>query len=225
MGGLEGLGSRLAELVKATGLSQGNFAARIDASPAFVSDIIRGVKRPGAEFLYRIREAFGVSVDWLLDGSGTMRGEQAVSIETFKFIAAQVMLARFAKIEGDPEAAKLLSGMTGVGASIDTGDLGDLLKPYLKAGEEIVLAAILYNGHIATTDSAERISGALNTAAAYYDSKRPLDVLKAAMGEQPTAPESKPAAGKSRPAQQNIGLSVKAAGRDYFEGSKKPKSK
>lgn len=222
--GLEGLGPRLAELVRTTGLSQADFAARIEASPAFVSDIIRGVKRPGAEFLLRIREAFGVSVDWLLDGSGTMRGEQVISIDTFKLIAAQIALARAAKIEGDPKAAKLLAELTGATSHHPGDTLSDSLKPFLKAGEEIVLAAILYNGHIATTDLAERIRGALSTAAAYFDAKRPLDVLKAAMGDQAAA-DPKAGSGKARFSQQNFGVRVKAAARDYYEGDKKPKGK
>ena len=125
---------------------------------------------------------------------------------------------------GRSQGSKATSELTGTTSHQPGDTLGDSLKPFLKAGEEIVLAAILYNGHIATTDLAERIRGALSTAAAYFDAKRPLDVLKAAMGDQAAA-DPKAGSGKARFSQQNFGLRVKSAARDYYEGDKKPKGK
>mgnify|MGYP002382008576 CR=1 FL=1 len=68
---LDGLGNRLAKVCAREGLNQSEFALRIGVSPGFVSDILRGNKRPGCEFLASLRQSLGVSIDWLLTGKGS----------------------------------------------------------------------------------------------------------------------------------------------------------
>ncbi|WP_198363196.1 helix-turn-helix domain-containing protein [Thauera sinica] len=72
--GLDGLGARLSLAILHLAISQSEFARQVGASPGFISDVVRGVKRPGAEFLFGIKQTFGISTDWLLSGDGTMLG-------------------------------------------------------------------------------------------------------------------------------------------------------
>lgn len=65
-----GYAARIAHLIYLTGLNQSEFAKRLGVSAGFVSDAVRGLKKPGAEILFRIKAEFGVSIDWLLTGGG-----------------------------------------------------------------------------------------------------------------------------------------------------------
>lgn len=223
---LKGFGTRFGELIRVTGLSQADFAGRLDASPTFISDLVREQKRPGAEFLLRMKQSFGVSIDWLLDGSGTMLGERPVSVDAFKLVAAEVALARAAKIDDKPEAARLLHDLMSSSPAIAVDELTTALQPYLTLGEEIVFASILYNAHIGTTDLAERVRSALSTAAAYYESRRPLDLLRAAMGNATPTSQPSTGGGPMKIVIQKVGRNAKNAGRDFISsGTIKPKKK
>lgn len=224
MSSLDGMGARVAELIRVTGLSQQEFAERLASSPGFISDIVRGLKRPGAEVLHRIREVFGVSVDWLLDGSGAMYGGRPIEMDSFKLISAQVELVRRARIEGDPKAEVVLSQLLGADTAkpLSPERMVELLKPYVKLAEEFLLPAVIYNSHLWTTNAEERVRGGLSSVVAYFESKRPLDVLKALIGDSGGRPGSEDEA-DGRKRQLNIGRSVRAAGGDYYErgGGKK----
>ena len=224
MSTLDGLGARLSELVRSTGLSQQDFAERLETSPSFISDIVRGVKRPGSEFLHKVREAFGVSIDWLLDGSGAMRGGRPIEIDSFKLIAAQIELARLATIDGEPKALTLLRQLCSAEEAkpISAERMGELLKPYAKASDETLLAALIYNSHLWTTNAEERIRGGISTASAFFESKRPLDILKAVLGAAGADAGAADAAATGVH-QVNIGSRVRAAAGDYYEGRKRPK--
>lgn len=41
-------------------------------------------KEPGADFLFGLREAFGVSIDWLLSGDGVMFGGHGIDLELLR---------------------------------------------------------------------------------------------------------------------------------------------
>lgn len=225
MSTLDGMGARLAELIRVTGLSQQEFAERLESSPGFISDIARGLKRPGAEVLHRIREVFGVSVDWLLDGNGAMYGGRPIEMDAFKLISAQVELVRRARIDGDPKAEAVLKQLLGVeGAKpISPERMAELLKPYVKLAEDLLLPAVIYNSHLWTTSAEERVRGGLSSVVAYFESKRPLDVLKALIGD--SGGRSVHADVPIRGARQiNIGNTVRSAEGNYYENPKpKPK--
>ena len=59
--GLEGFAKRLNQLIAETELSQAEFARQVGVSGGFLSDVVRGLKKPGAEFFYGIRTVFGAS--------------------------------------------------------------------------------------------------------------------------------------------------------------------
>ncbi|WP_296753867.1 helix-turn-helix transcriptional regulator [Thiobacillus sp.] len=42
-------------------ISQSEFGRRLGSSPGFVSDVVRGLKKPGAEFLLCVKQIFGIS--------------------------------------------------------------------------------------------------------------------------------------------------------------------
>lgn len=220
------MGARLGELVEVLGISQNEFAVRVGTAPSFVSDVTRGLKRPGAEFFHRVRETFGVSIDWLLDGSGSMFGGRPIDMDGYKLIAAQVELVRRARIDGDPKAEALLNQLLGSSGSkpIAADRVVELLRPYIKFSEELLLPAVIYNSYRWAANNEQRLLGGLNAALAYIESKRPLDVLKALTADTraPSGPGESSAPGVR---QINIGSSVRAAAGDYHEHHKRPKRK
>lgn len=78
-------------------LSQAEFASKIGVHKEMVGKYERGQNVPGGDVLTRMREVFGVSLDWLLTGQGQMRREESVldpacSSATFE---AQAVAAAF----------------------------------------------------------------------------------------------------------------------------------
>lgn len=58
-------------------LSQAEFASKIGVHKEMVGKYERGQNVPGGDVLTRMREVFGVSLDWLLTGQGQMRRDEA----------------------------------------------------------------------------------------------------------------------------------------------------
>ena len=76
------LGSRIAALRRAQGLSQSELAARLRVSPSAVGMYEQGRREPAAELLVAMAQVFGVSTDYLLTGSPRSEAEQAVAQDT-----------------------------------------------------------------------------------------------------------------------------------------------
>ncbi|MFE1574409.1 helix-turn-helix domain-containing protein [Comamonas odontotermitis] len=102
--GLSGLGSRLSLAILHLAISQSEFARRLGSSPAFISDTVRGLKKPGAEFLASIKQTFGISIDWLLTGHGTMFGISGINLDLLRTIRLYVAVARAAIAQDNPTA-------------------------------------------------------------------------------------------------------------------------
>jgi transcriptional regulator with XRE-family HTH domain len=64
----EHLGDRLARLRRSRGLSQKELAARLGLKVSHLSKVEVGSIRPRADFVPRLSEVFGVSVDYLITG-------------------------------------------------------------------------------------------------------------------------------------------------------------
>ena len=64
------IGLRLKSLVLSEGITQKEFAKRVNFSDKYISDIIRGRTAPSLILLERIKSVFNVSMDWLLTGKG-----------------------------------------------------------------------------------------------------------------------------------------------------------
>lgn len=66
---MDSIGSRIGNSIKESGLSQKDFADKIGVTEQAIGNYIHDRRFPKAEILLRMKQAFGVSVDWLLTGS------------------------------------------------------------------------------------------------------------------------------------------------------------
>ncbi|WP_198972771.1 helix-turn-helix domain-containing protein [Xylophilus sp. ASV27] len=206
---LEALPARLAQVVAYAGVSQAELARRIGASAGFVSDVLRGVKRPGVEMLMGLREAFGVSVDWLLSGEGTMIGGAGIRHDLFRAIRLQIAVARAAVMEQDATARALLllirEGQ--LAAAADDQAFKVLLDRVAPEDGDLDLAVELYNGHQWATDPVSQRRNLLAAAVAHFEARKPVDRLAALTGA-----EAEPSL-----VQVNTGKGQRIAGRDFHE--------
>lgn len=62
------LGKRLNQIRKDRALSQQAFAAMLDTSSGYISEIEQGKKMPGSEFLLSLWRVFEVDLNWFLTG-------------------------------------------------------------------------------------------------------------------------------------------------------------
>lgn len=206
--GLEGFAARLTNVIAHTGLSQAEFARRLGVSAGFMSDAARGLKRPGAEFLHSVRTVFGVSIDWLLTGDGTMHGGSGIDLNLLRTIRLQIAVARAAIIDADPVAKVLLLLIRDgrLNEAVADPDLQAFLSRIAPADPDGDLAAELYNGHLWTKDSSEQLRNLLAAAVAHFEARKPLDKMAALVRSAgPTI-------------QINVSPSQRNAGRDYYEG-------
>ncbi|MDD2991146.1 MAG: helix-turn-helix transcriptional regulator [Zoogloea sp.] len=206
--GLEGFAARLTNVIAHTGLSQAEFARRLGVSAGFMSDAARGLKRPGAEFLHSVRTVFGVSIDWLLTGDGTMHGGSGIDLNLLRTIRLQIAVARAAIIDADPVAKVLLLLIRDgrLNEAVADPDLQAFLNRIAPADPDGDLAAELYNGHLWTKDSSEQLRNLLAAAVAHFEARKPLDKMAALVRSAgPTI-------------QINVSPSQRNAGRDYYEG-------
>lgn len=103
----QGFGTRLLEVLADQRMTQQALAERLRASPSFISALVRGLKVPGADFLVALHEALGVSLNWLLLGTGQMYGDE-VDADLLQTALVQAQLARLATSDKHPEAVSLL---------------------------------------------------------------------------------------------------------------------
>lgn len=94
---------RLRSSIRAAGISDREFGARVDASPSSVSSWFTLGRLPDAETLMRIPGALGLNGHWLLTGEGprylirvdeeaealVQRGREEVLAELEEFLAAR----------------------------------------------------------------------------------------------------------------------------------------
>lgn len=206
---LEALPSRLAQVVAYAGVSQAELARRIGASAGFVSDVLRGVKRPGIEMLTGLREAFGVSVDWLLSGEGTMIGGAGIRHDLFRAIRLQIAVARATVMDQDPTARALLllirEGQ--LTAAADDPAFKELLDRVAPDDGDLDLAVELYNGHQWATDPVSQRRNLLAAAVAHFEARKPVDRLAALIGDD----------AQGSLVQVNMGKGQRVAGRDFHD--------
>ncbi len=212
---LDALHSRLAEVLAFAGISQAEAARRVGMSPGFVSDVLRGVKRPGPELLLALRKVFGVSVDWLLSGEGTMIGGAGIRHDLFRAIRLQVAVAKAAVVDSDPiaKALMLMIREGQLAAVADDPEFKALLDRLAPEDRDLDLAIELYNGHQWATDPIAQRRNLLAAATAHFETRKPIDRLAAVTG-----------AATERPlVQVNKGRNQRVAGRDYVaSGRRKP---
>ena len=72
------IGDRLKLLRKTNNLSQQSLAKILSTSSGYISEIERGLKTPGSEFLLTLKRELGVNVDWMLTGEGDQFADQTL---------------------------------------------------------------------------------------------------------------------------------------------------
>lgn len=208
--GLDGFATRVGQAIAHTGLNQSEFARQLGVSAGFVSDVVRGQKKPGAEFLHAIRAIFGISVDWLLTGEGAIFGGSGIDLDLLRTIRLQIAVARSAVIDSNPTAKALL-------LLIRDGRLQEAaVEPGIKAfldqiappDTDTELAMELYNGQLWTNDPGAQRRNLLAAAMAHFEARKPIDKV-AALARSSSS---------TTMLQVNIGASQRNAGRDYNEG-------
>lgn len=207
---LNTLGARLSALFEHVGINQSTAARAVGCSPGFLSEVVRGEKVPGADFLLRVHETYGVDLHWLLGGEGQMFARDAIHLSTFKLIGSAVELARTAILDDDKAKQLLIRRL------LSPSHYADALKDWRKthrtseSEEQSTLAATLYNVNIFRDDREERVRSALASAVSYFQARKEADPA-AGMG---SAKRSDP---KESWGTINIGRSIRSAGRDYNE--------
>ncbi len=175
----DGLANRLQLIIAQSGLNQAEFARRLGVSAGFVSEAVRGNKKPGADFLRVVRTAFGASIDWLLTGEGTMHGRSGIDLDLLRAIRLQIAVARTAVIDANPTATALLllirEGKLQEAASDPT--LGAFLDRIAPEDSDFDLATELYNGHLWTDDSDAQRRNLLAAAIAHFEARKPIDKI------------------------------------------------
>lgn len=207
--GLEGFATRVGQAITHTGLNQSEFARQLGISAGFVSDVVRGQKKPGAEFLHAVRATFGISVDWLLTGEGNIIGGSGIDLDLLRTIRLQIAVARSAVIDANPTAQALLllirDGRLQEAAA--TPDIKAFLDQIAPADSDAELALELYNGQLWTHDPGAQRRNLLAAAMAHFEARKPIDKVAAlAQG-----------GGSATTLQINTGSFNKIAGRDFHE--------
>lgn len=67
----EGIGERLKQFRKSTGLSQQEMGEKTKISRSYIAHVEKGTI-PSSEFIIKLFNAFDISIDWLLSGKGKM---------------------------------------------------------------------------------------------------------------------------------------------------------
>ncbi|MDH6164788.1 transcriptional regulator with XRE-family HTH domain [Leclercia adecarboxylata] len=206
---LEGLPSRISLVVSRSGLNQSEFARKLGISPGFMSDVLRGQKKPGAEFFYAMSDVFSVSADWLLTGKGTVNGASGIDMTFMKTIELHIALAKSAVFENN-STAKLLLHMAKEGRldEIESDpEFGAFFKQISLSSPEHELAFDIYNSQLWTSDPDAQIKNSLAAALSWTQSRKPLNPHAALGGDN-----------REGHVTQVINQSGnKVAGRDFYE--------
>lgn len=179
--GLDGFAARLTQAVAHTGLNQSEFARQLGVSAGFVSDVVRGQKKPGAAVLYAVRTVFGISVDWLLTGEGVITGGAGIDIELLRTIRLQIAVARSAVVDGN-ETAKTVLDLIQNGRLQELGTAPTIqafLDQVVPADLDADLAMELYNGQLWTNAPGTQRRNSLAAAITHFEAKKPIDKVAA----------------------------------------------
>lgn len=193
---------RLMQVMLRAGVNQTEFARRLGISPGFMSDMMRGMKRPGMDFLLSVKTIFGVSVDWLLMGDGAPDGVSRIDLQWLKTIQLFVMIARAALVERHPFAQEVLQSLTNSDVELNATNASTkaLVSQLQPSTQDMDFAIELYNGHLWHTDPLDQRRNILAAAIAHFEMKVAADGM-ALLARTP-----------GRSVQVNIGASQRISG-------------
>jgi len=78
------IGERLKKVREFLGLTQEEFAQKLDTTQAVISNYERGARVPTVDFLNRLTKTFQLDINWLLTGEGEMFREKTKAAEAEK---------------------------------------------------------------------------------------------------------------------------------------------
>ncbi|XZG69050.1 helix-turn-helix domain-containing protein [Chitinibacteraceae bacterium HSL-7] len=205
-----GFCERFGLLIAALNISQNEFARQLGSTSAFVSNMARGKSKPGLEFLQKIAETFGVSLDWLVLGKGTLHGDQYLDPEWLHTALLRVALAQLAAT-GNTEARALAEELLGTtpASPVTTPARQALLDELATKTSHGPLLATLYNRYLPVADVNQRSKEILRAALQQLQPSS-SDPLAALLTQ--TKPTTPPPATTT---QILIGVDQRNAGRDY----------
>jgi len=82
------LGEKIKKLRLARGYTQSAFAAELDISAGYLSQLEMGLRKPSRELVRRMADAFGASLDYLL-GTGNAAPVEGVPKEIVEFFRSE----------------------------------------------------------------------------------------------------------------------------------------
>lgn len=177
-----GFASRLKEAMADLRVSQAELSTRVRASTGFVSDTLRGLKMPGAQFLIAIREALELSIDWLLVGKGERFGTP-IDQDLLMSLSLKVEMVQLAALDHHPLASALLREFL-PDAQIDTPAIGAdareaqaFLRGLCASSGSQAIAITLYNRALHVPNS-QRTALLTKELLALHESKRPPSILQ-----------------------------------------------
>ena len=177
--------TRLLSVVAFSGMNQGSFAKMIDVSPGFLSDVLRGLKKPGTDFFIKLKNNIDVSLDWLISGQGVMTGHKAIDYHLMGTIELQVAVVKAAIIDNNNEAKDLLSSLRR--DNFQTKDLEGnydaLLNKLVPSNSDLQLFVDLYNRNILLNDSKTQRQNTLSASLLHYEASKPSSKLSKLAGE------------------------------------------
>jgi transcriptional regulator with XRE-family HTH domain len=178
---MDGMATRLSQAIVSLGINQSEFARALGVSPGTISDAVRGQKKPGSELLCAMRTIYGLSIDWLLTGEGTMFGGKGIDHELIHTIRLQVAVARAAVVHAEPTAKALLMLIKDgrLNEAACDPDLRAYLDRLLPSDSDLELTLELYNGHLWTNDPAQQRRNLMASAVAHFEARKPLDKVAA----------------------------------------------
>lgn len=157
-----------------------------------------------------MRATFGISIDWLLTGEGTVNGGSGIDLDLLRTVRLQIAVARSAVIDANPTAKALLllirdGRLQEATAEPEIKEFLDLIAP---TDPDAELAMELYNGQLWTNDPGAQRRNLLAAAIAHFEARKPIDKVAALARSS----------GSTTTLQINLGSGNRNAGRDYFEG-------
>lgn len=183
-----GFAKRLAHVLYLSGLNQTEFANRIGVSGGFISDVVRGLKKPGADILSSINKVFGVSIDWLLNGIGNINGNRKIDAELLRDIRIQVGIVNAAVVEKNPTAQEVLRLLQE--GHLDQAAANPRIAVFLDnislSERDVDLAIELYNEFIQAENAIESRENLLAAAVSKIQLRHPIDKLTRLL-QSPTA--------------------------------------
>jgi transcriptional regulator with XRE-family HTH domain len=227
----EGFTQRLQQVLSFAAIGQTDLARRLGVSIGFMSEIARGVKRPGTDFFIGLRDLLGISIDWLMTGQGSMTGGMGIRQELFEAISLQIAVVRAAVLQQDISARALMiliqeGQLTAAASDPAFAQLLEQLAVKPICPDDLRLAVELYNGHLWGADPIAQRRNILAAIQAYFEARKPIDKVAAVTGLQSHAAASKPESGgtvhkaSTMTVQINTGTHQRNAGRDIIKGSK-----